>query len=100
MPMAAAAQAAPIDALLALQAAVDDAGEIRRRAVRRGRSMLDTLDALKADLLAGQLGEARLALLGGLIAEARDDLDPGLAAVLDDIELRVRVELAKRGRFS
>jgi hypothetical protein len=34
-----------------------------------------------------------------LINQAREQGDPGLDELLDDIELRARVELAKRGRF-
>src|SRR5437868_2943218 len=43
-----------IDALLALQG-VDEPGERRRKAVKRGRSALDALDALKLGLLSGTL---------------------------------------------
>ena len=34
-----------------------------------------------------------------LIAQAREQSLPGLDGVLDDIELRARVELAKFGRY-
>lgn len=94
----AAAPSTGIDALLALQAA-PDATEKRRRQMRRGRSLLDTLDALKADLLAGQIGEGHLNQLLVLIGQARERTEPGLDSVLDDIELRARVELAKRGIY-
>lgn len=93
-----AAPAAPLDTLLALQA-VGGALEGRRRQLRRGRSLLDTLDALKADLLAGRISEGHLNQLMALIGQAREGTEPGLDAVLDEIELRARVELAKRGRF-
>ena len=93
-----AAPATALDALLALQS-IDTATEGRRRQLRRGRSLLDTLDALKADLLAGLLSEGHLNQLMALVGHARERTEPGLDAVLDDIELRVRVELAKHGRF-
>lgn len=95
---AAAAPSTGIEALLALQAAPDERHE-RRRQVRRGRSLLDALDALKADLLAGRAGEGHLNQLMALIGQARERTEPGLDALLDDIELRTRVELAKRGVF-
>lgn len=98
---AATAPAAPttgIDALLALQAAGDPM-QGRRRQVRRARSLLDTLEAMKADLLSGQLGEGRLNQLLVLLAQAREETDPALDGVLDEIEMRARVELAKRGIF-
>lgn len=90
--------AAPIDALLALQA-VEDPTAGRKKQVRRGRSLLDTLDALKADLLVGRVSDGHLNQLMALIGQARERTEPGLDAVLDDIELRARVELAKRGLF-
>jgi hypothetical protein len=101
-PRAAATGAAvastSIDALLALQA-VDDATSSRKKQLRRGRSLLDVLDALKLDLLAGRTGESHLNQIMALIGQARTMSEPGLNALLDDIELRARVELAKRGLF-
>ena len=87
-----------IDALLALQAA-DDPLLGRRKAIRRGNALLDTLEAIKADLLVGQVSEGRLNQLMVLIGQARQRNLPELDGVLDDIELRARVELAKFGRF-
>lgn len=92
------ASMAGIDAILALQA-VDGPLEGRRKAVRRGASLLDTLDQIKADLLVGRVSADRLDQLVGMLAGMREKSLPGLDAVLDDIELRVRVELAKFGRF-
>jgi hypothetical protein len=86
-----------IDTLLALQG-VEEPGERRRKAVRRGRNALDALDALKLGLLSGTLDTAALARLksvtGGL---AEPSGDPQLDTVLAEIELRAEVELAKIG---
>lgn len=87
-----------IDAILALQA-VDGPLEGRRKIVRRATSLLDTLDEIKADLLVGRVSVDRLDGLVTMLAELRDRSAPELDAVLDDIDLRVRVELAKFGRF-
>ena len=87
-----------IDALLALQAA-EDPLFAKKKALRRGRSLLDTLDEIKTDLLVGPVGEGRLNQLMALITQARENSIPGLDTLLDDIELRARVELAKFGRF-
>jgi len=92
------AAASSIDALLALQA-VEDPVLGRKKAVRRGTALLDTLDQIKADLLIGQVSEGRLSQLMMLIGQARERNLPGLDGVLDDIELRARVELAKFGRY-
>jgi hypothetical protein len=84
-----------IDALLALQG-VEDVGERRRRAVRRGRSALDALDALKVGLLAGTMDVAALAKLRAAAADVGSvSGDPQLDDILAEIELRAEVELAK-----
>lgn len=92
------APATAIGGLLAVQEA-ETSSDRRRRVVRRGRSLLDTLDALRADLLAGNVSDGRLDQLMSIISQAREQAEPGLEDLLDDIELRARVELAKRGRF-
>ena len=97
-PAQAAVPAAGIDALLALQA-VEDPLFARKKAVRRGNALLDALDTIKADLLLGQVSEGRLNQLMALIGQARQRGLSGLDEVLDDIELRARVELAKFGRY-
>jgi hypothetical protein len=86
-----------IDALLALQG-FDDPLERRRRAVKRGRTALDALDALKLGLLGGTLETGALAALKSVAAELADRTgEPELDTVLAEIELRVGVELAKIG---
>src|ERR1700681_4646240 len=84
-----------IDALIALQG-LEDPTERRKQAVRRGRVALDALDELKVGLLGGMLSQATVNKLqsaaGFLKGSSGDD---GLDAVLDEIELRVEVEIAK-----
>ena len=87
-----------IDALTALQG-VDgaDAAEGAAAAAARGEAMLDDLEALRDGLLDGTLDDATLARLRDRLGERRRGRhDAGLEAVLDDIELRAAVELAKR----
>jgi hypothetical protein len=82
-------------ALMALQG-VEDPTERRRRAIRRGSGLLDRLDELKLALLGGQDGAAALGRLARDLREERDEeAEPGLKAVLDQIDLRASVELAK-----
>jgi Class II flagellar assembly regulator len=86
-----------IDTLLALQG-VDETGERRRRAVKRGRGALDALDALKLGLLSGTLDTTALARLKSAAAGLTEPTgEPGLDTVLAEIALRVEVELAKIG---
>ena len=90
--------ASGIDAILALQG-VDTREQRQRRAVNYGKTLLDTLEEMKADLLVGNVGEGRLNKLMVQIGRAREQADPDLEALIDDIELRARVEVAKLGRF-
>ncbi len=92
------AQTSSIDALLALQS-VEDPLFAKKKAIRRGTTLLDTLETIKADLLLGQVSEGRLNQLMMVITSARERSVPGLDDLLDDIELRARVELAKFGRY-
>lgn len=86
---------ASVDALLALQATGGPL-ERRRRAVGRAGRILDVLDEVRVALLGGDLDVATLERLRGAVREERDGTDdPGLEAVLDQIETRAAVELAK-----
>jgi hypothetical protein len=92
--------AANIDALLALQGVDEDPVERRKRSVARGRGALDVLDDLKIGLLSGNLETATVNRLRDAAAALKSSSgDPGLDAVLSEIELRVEVELAKAGQF-
>ena len=89
-----------IDALLALQGIEEDPVERRRRSVARGKGALDVLDDLKIGLLSGNLNASTVSRLRDAAANLKSSSgDPGLDAVLSEIELRVEVELAKAGRF-
>jgi hypothetical protein len=91
--------AGSIDALLALQG-VEDATERRKRSVQRGRGALDVLDDLKLGLLSGNFDASTVNRLRAAAANLKSSSgDPGLDAVLSEIELRVEVELAKAGQF-
>ena len=86
-----------IDALLALQS-VGTPLERRRRAVGRAGRILDILDDVKVSLLEGELSPAALTDLMAAVHQQRDRTDdPGLEGVLDEIETRAAVELAKLG---
>ena len=98
---AAAAGLAPLTSLGALLAvqAVDDPLTGRRRARERGERLLDALDELRLALIEGRLPARKLGALQTLVSEQRANADdPQLQAVLDEIELRAAVELAKLER--
>jgi hypothetical protein len=72
----------------------DGAG--RRRAIARGEELLDQLEDIRHELLAGTLSKGRLIDLRRIIENKRDQVDdPQLTDILDWIDLRAAVELAK-----
>lgn len=87
-----AAQA--VAALLSLQSGRPGG---RSRALARGARMLELLDGLRDDLLAGRVDAGAMGDLAALAERAAETDDAGLRAVCDEIALRARVELAKRG---
>lgn len=84
-----------VDALVALQ----DVGgplERRRRAVGRAGRILDMLERVKLSMLEGGATEADLQQLARAVREQREGTDEAdLEGVLDEIETRAAVELAK-----
>jgi hypothetical protein len=96
-PVESATPLAAVDALLAAQCVPDSLDEEgRRRAVRHGEDILQRLEEIRLGLLAGGLPRDRLIDLARMVRSRRDRVgDPRLAAVLDEIELRAEVELAK-----
>ena len=84
-----------LDALMALQE-VGGPLERRRRAVWRADKILDALDGLKIELLEGELNPAVLERLTRAVREQRSMTDdPALEGLLDQVETRAAVELAK-----
>lgn len=86
---------AAVDALVSIQE-VPDATARRARAIARAESVLEVLEEIKIALLSGSLPRSRVAKLTKLVQDLRsEDEDEGLSQVLDEIDLRARVELAK-----
>lgn len=87
-----------IAALLSLQGQ-EDVTERRRRATKRSNALLDQLDGIRISILGGGVSRDQVAALSSTLREYRDQVDdPGLNAILDDVELRAEVELAKLER--
>jgi hypothetical protein len=96
--VAATANLSNIGALLALQTQ-DDVVERRRRATRRSNALLDQLDGIRLSILGEGVTREQVAALSNTLREYRDQVDdPGLDAILNDVELRAEVELAKLER--
>ncbi len=86
-----------VDAILALQGEEDVLTGRRRRQIKRSNDILDTLDDLKVSVLSGEIDDAALIRLQSLIALQREEIeDNRLSGLLNEIETRALVELAKR----
>ena len=89
---------ASLDALLALQE-MGGPLERRRKAVGRAGRILDVLDDLRIAVIDGEVSGAHLNHLMRAVRGQRENTeDPRLEGVLDEIEMRAAVELAKLQR--
>lgn len=89
---------AQVDALLSLQE-VPDALERRKKQLKRGFDLLERLAAIRDALLTGTLPVDRLDTLATALRAQREAADdPRLKEIIEEIELRCAVELAKLGR--
>ena len=88
-----------LQSLMALQA-YEDPAERKKRVVRRGFDMLDVLEGVKMDLLVGRVSPDRLERLVSLLGRKGTSGDPRVDQLMEDIELRAKVELAKLGRYT
>ena len=94
-PAMAASAIGSLDALIALQE-VGGPLERRRKAVFRAGRILDVLDDIKMALLDGGASPDALKRLVEAVRQERGEADsPKLQAVLDEVETRAAVELAK-----
>ncbi len=75
---------------------VDDKDMERRKAFKKGRLTLEALSQLRDALLFGTLPVSTIEKLERIVAEERGTTtDPVLNGILDEIELRAAVEIAK-----
>ncbi len=91
-----------LDALLALQE-VPDSTDGRSKGLARANEMLDLLEEVRKGILLGAISESNLRNLADMARNQRQNTDSSLDSderlrdILDDIELRAEVELAKLG---
>jgi hypothetical protein len=88
---------AQLDSLLALQGAEDPAqGAARKRARQRSMTILAELDKIRMAMLGGSLTVGHMIDVADVVAAHREKiLDPAMTAIMDEIDLRAQVELAK-----
>jgi hypothetical protein len=86
---------AAVESILTLQG-IDDSTSGRSKGLAHGERLLDMLDEVRDGLLAGGIPRATLNRLATAVSKRQESFnDPKLQGVLDEIELRARVELAK-----
>jgi len=86
---------AALDSILMLQQ-MDDSTRESPRVWAHGEQLLDLLDSVRDGLLAGGIPRATLNKLAAAVTRRHEAFaDPKLQDVLDQIELRAHVELAK-----
>lgn len=85
-----------INQLLFLQEVDADEQHQRKEAVKSGFDVLKYLDNIRLNLLCGTLSKETISGLSALLQRVRKNFsDPLLSQILDEIELRAMVELAK-----
>lgn len=86
---------AAVESLLTLQG-LDDTTSGRSKGLAHGEGLLDMLDQVRDGLLTGGIPRATLNRLAVAVGRRQESFaDPKLQGILDEIDLRARVELAK-----
>lgn len=90
----------PVGSLLAAQEVSEDGNrQARQRFHRRGVDILDRLDEIRHHILMGGVPKERLTNLVQILRAKRGTVeDPRLVSLIDEIELRAAVEIAKLTR--
>lgn len=88
---------AGIDALLAAQETDDPAQRAAKKRMRaRGEDALKQLDKIRLGMLTGTLSVGNLLDIADVVASHRERInDPQLSSLLDEIDLRAQIEIAK-----
>jgi cysteine sulfinate desulfinase/cysteine desulfurase-like protein len=88
---------AQIDSLLAVQAAENPTEKATRKRMReRAEDILKGLEDIRIALLTGNLTVGHVINIADVVAVHREKIiDPELTAILDEIDLRAQIEIAK-----
>ena len=88
---------AHVDALLAVQGAEDPTARAAKKRMRqRSDDLLDGLENIRMAMLTGRLTVGHMIDIAGVVASHREKIsDPHLTSIMDEIDLRAQVELAK-----
>lgn len=96
-PTSAPQSIAQVDALLAVQGTDDPAERAaNKRARERSDKVLGALDNVRVAMLSGNVTVGDMINVADVVASHREKIsDPALTAIMDEIDLRAQVELAK-----
>jgi hypothetical protein len=88
---------ARVDALLAAQSVEDPTARAAKKRVRqRGNDILQELEKIRMAMLGGTLTVGHMIDIADVVSSHREKIsDPVLTAIIDEIDLRAQVELAK-----
>ncbi|MGH1455683.1 MAG: flagellar assembly protein FliX [Alphaproteobacteria bacterium] len=88
---------ASLDALLAAQEVEDPTKKAaKKRIIFRADGILDKLENIRIKMLCGNLTVGHMIDVADVVASHRDKIDdPQLTAIMDEIDLRAQVEIAK-----
>ena len=88
---------ARVDSLLSVQAAEDPTARAAKKRMRkRSSDILNELDKIRVGMLTGNLTVGHMVDVADVVASHREKItDPALTAIMDEIDLRAQVELAK-----
>jgi hypothetical protein len=86
---------AAVESILTLQG-LDESTGGRSKGLAHGEQLLDMLDQVRDGLLAGGIPRTTLNRLAVAVSRRQENFaDPKLQGILDEIDLRAKVELAK-----
>lgn len=88
---------AKVDALLSVQSVESSTeGKARRKMYGRADQILRQMDHLRLALLTGNLSIGQVIDIADVVASHREKItDPDMTAVLDEIDMRAQIEIAK-----
>ena len=89
------AAAPELSGIIALQE-LADASIAKKRLLKHGENILDSLENLRRNILLGRVSLVSLQEISQQLSKQREEFnDPQLTEIIDEIELRAAVEIAK-----
>lgn len=88
---------ARVDSLLSVQGAESPTERAaRKRMQQRGEDILKELDKLRLSILTGNMTLGQVVDIADVVSSHRERItDPRLTAILDEVDLRAQIEIAK-----